>query len=682
MKNATDEIGPQQLHAASLARSDGTDKPTRTEQLPDQRDGNADLKTSVFGKALRAEADNFAKGSGYNDLLCPDVLNRLELVGSDKDVLDGFAFGAAVHEKWAKEWDRLPEFMKNRTNESSIVRSWFEEHCEELLKSHLEDDARRVLDHSRRRRCLACLQMMFGNENILSQNDEREFVDRMMNVADTDKFVSFVISKWEATLATLPSYSKADPESTKRLWFVQSWRDMLSDYATLTSDHKSVSDEQSARATLEALQTFVGSLATDSKVAADICQYVSSTTPNLSMDDIEHMKGSVTKEWRKAWDDLPAMAKFPDEHICRSGWFELEYKSLLTKTAKSTSDTVPSRFWSKILSLAAKDDLSQENHVKALIKKATEADFQTFCAVVESSWNAEWERLPEFAKKDQELKKVLWFRQCYVKLVEMAFATKTASVSQQDADTIPSRFWSKISSLAAKDDLSQEDQVKDLTKKATNADFQTFCEIVESSWNAEWGRLPEFAKKDPDIKKHLWFREHYVQLVEKALTSKLAHGQEAAANMAGIAGLNQKSNMGSNAMNMFSSPVKRQRRSGTQASTQSPLVEMTAADIHKKDILSTERHSFVGFLLDVPEEDRTVKVYNKREKAEEDVSVLTCLFADVTGPALFDLWRESVQTFRNTVSQNSSNTNLLLFKITDFTVRSMSSKNRACYPGL
>ena len=107
--------------------------------------------------------------------------------------------------------------------------------------------ARQVLDHSKRTRCLACLQMMFGNEDILAQNDEREFVDRMMNVADTDKFVSFVISKWEATLATLPSYSKADPESTKRLWFVQSWRDMLSDYARLTSDHKSVSDEQSAR---------------------------------------------------------------------------------------------------------------------------------------------------------------------------------------------------------------------------------------------------------------------------------------------------------------------------------------------------------------------------------------------------------------------------------------------------
>ena len=503
----------------------------------------------------------------------------------------------------------------------------------------------------------------------------------MMNVADTDKFVSFVTSKWEATLATLPSYySKADPESTKRLWFVHSWRDMLSNYTTLTSDHKSVSDEQSARATLEALKTFVGSLTTDSKVAADICQYVSSTTPDLSMDDIKHMKDSVTKEWRKAWDDLPAMAKIPDEHTCRSGWFELEYKSLLTKTAKSTSDTVPSRFWSKILSLAAKNDLSQENHVKALINKATQADFQTFCAVVESSWTTEWEPIPEYAKKDQELSKVLWFRQCYVKLVEMAFATKTASVSQQDADTISSRFWSKISSLAAKDDLSQEDQVKDLTKKATDADFQTFCEIVESSWKAEWARLPEFAKENPDIQKQLWFQEHYVQLVEKALTSKLAHGQEAAANMAGIAGLNQKRNMGPNAMDMFSSPAKRRRPSGTQASAQSPLVEMTAAEIHKKDVLSTQRHSFVGFLLDMPEDDRTVKVYNRREKAEEDISVLTCLFADVTGPILFDLWREAVQTFRNTVSQNSSNTNLLLFKITDFAARSMSSQNRACYP--
>ena len=222
--------------------------------------------------------------------------------------------------------------------------------------------------------------------------------------------------------------------------------------------------------------------------------------------------------------------------------------------------------------------------------------------------------------------------------------------------------------------------MKDLTKKATNADFQTFCEIVESSWNAEWGRLPEFAKKDPDIKKQLWLREHYVQLVEKALTSKLAHGQEAAANMAGIAGLNQKRNMGPNAMDMFSTPAKRRRRSGTQASAQSPLVEMTAAEIQKKDVLSSERLSFVGFLLAVPGEDRYVKVYNKREKAEENVSVLTCLFADVTGPILFDLWREAVQTFRNTVSQNSSNTNLLLFKITDFATRSMSTQNRACYP--
>ena len=159
-----------------------------------------------------------------------------------------------------------------------------------------------------------------------------------------------------------------------------------------------------------------------------------------------------------------------------------------------------------------------------------------------------------------------------------------------------------------------------------------------------------------------------------------SNAQEAAANMAGIAGLNQKRNMGPNAMDMFSSPAKRRRQSGTQASAQSPLVEMTAAEIHKKDVLSSERLSFVGFLLEVPGEDRYVKVYNKREKAEENVSVLTCLFADVTGPILFDLWREAVQTFRNTVSQNSSNTNLLLFKITDFAVRSMSSKNRACYP--
>ena len=221
--------------------------------------------------------------------------------------------------------------------------------------------ARQVLDHSKRTRCLACLQMMFGNENILSDNDEHGFVDGMMNVADTDKFVSFVISKWEATLATLPSFSKADPESTKRLWFVHSWRDMLSDYARLTSDHESVSDEQS-------------------KVAADICQYV------------------------------------------------------LTNTAKSTSDTVPSQVWSKILSLAAKDDLSEENQVKALIKKATEADFQTFCAVVESSWNAGWERLPEFAKKDPDVQKQLWFRQNYVQLVEKALTSKLPHDQKADAN--------------------------------------------------------------------------------------------------------------------------------------------------------------------------------------------------------------------------------------------------------
>ena len=51
-------------------------------------------------------------------------------------------------------------------------------------------------------------------------------------------------------------------------------------------------------------------------------------------------------------------------------------------------------------------------------------------------------------------------------------------------------------------------------KKASGADFQEFCEIVEVEWDLEWQRWPEFAKIDLETNKQLWFRENCVKLIE------------------------------------------------------------------------------------------------------------------------------------------------------------------------
>ena len=129
---------------------------------------------------------------------------------------------------------------------------------------------------------MAFLQRMFGREKIFSETEEQEFVESMMDVANPEKFVPFVNSQWETIFAKLPPYMTQYAESTKRSWFVQGWRDIVREYTKRTSDHTSISDEQSSTTTLKALQAFVGSCASDSKVAADICQYISSTSLDLS----------------------------------------------------------------------------------------------------------------------------------------------------------------------------------------------------------------------------------------------------------------------------------------------------------------------------------------------------------------------------------------------------------------
>ena len=84
-----------------------------------------------------------------------------------------------------------------------------------------------------------------------------------------------------------------------------------------------------------------------------------------------------------------------------------------------------------------------------------------------------------------------------------------------------------------------------------------------------------------------------------------------------------KRDMSANTVNMFSAPAKKQRRGGTQNDATTPLLDMTAAQIHNKDVSSTERYSFVGYLIDVPNNDRIVKVYNKKNKEQPRLTTPT-----------------------------------------------------------
>ena len=97
-----------------------------------------------------------------------------------------------------------------------------------------------------------------------------------------------------------------------------------------------------------------------------------------------------------------------------------------------------------------------------------------------------------------------------------------------------------------------------------------------------------------------------------------------------------------------------------------PVLNVTAAELHNKDISSTERYSFVGVVLEVPDTNRIVSIYNKKTRTQEDVPVLTCLLADITGPVQIDFWRDSIQFVRNVISQHSSASSMLLFRITGF----------------
>ena len=143
-----------------------------------------------------------------------------------------------------------------------------------------------------------------------------------------------------------------------------------------------------------------------------------------------------------------------------------------------------------------------------------------------------------------------------------------------------------------------------------------------------------------------------------------------------IDGPSNKRDMDTSVVNMFSTPVKRQRRARTQNNVAAAI---TAAELHKA-VSYTKISSFVSFVLEVPDTDGIVSVYNKKTRMQEDVPLLTCLLADNTGPVHIDLWRDSVQSFRNIIFQHSSDSSLLLFRFTNLKLTSLSTTYRTCYP--
>ena len=109
-------------------------------------------------EVLIKEADNFAKGSGFNDLLTSDILTRLASIGSDKDAFSGFAFGVFIRDRWQEEWKKMPSFAQVYVNERSSLQNWFTEHCETLLEDHLKSAATDATIVEKQTLCHACLE--------------------------------------------------------------------------------------------------------------------------------------------------------------------------------------------------------------------------------------------------------------------------------------------------------------------------------------------------------------------------------------------------------------------------------------------------------------------------------------------------------------------------------------------
>jgi hypothetical protein len=149
------------------------------QKVMDAENGSDEQKSNAFGMVLAAGAADFEKGSRFAHLFRRDVLDRLAKLGGDEDRFDGFAFGVVVREEWASQWEKLPKFVQQSSDEASSVSIWFEEHCEALLGKYLVESGRQAALAAARERFLTRLNVLCGDSGVVILDDEstRELLD-------------------------------------------------------------------------------------------------------------------------------------------------------------------------------------------------------------------------------------------------------------------------------------------------------------------------------------------------------------------------------------------------------------------------------------------------------------------------------------------------------------------------